>query len=392
MAVAVVAILLVAGFGVAYAAGLFNKTSDKEINLIAKVNTEGSGIYLDDKFEDADFVTIDGTKATFHAAAWGGKVFGTPGSTSIQHMMLQDIVKNMGLKFSIYRQGSLLAPDTVYYEAGITNVAAWEGKTYLDGGIIWQPVYEAIIEDTSGKHPAQGMITTDLIDPNHTCCVIGASHAYTSSHGDETVRFLMSYVKSVDWVNAALDNKTGDDYKYLVQLAVKKTGQTESVVKAALDTVKYTYGMDAGDTVDKPLNSLIATEEKLVSSYYAMSDGPLKVKLDKLGFKGPTAESDFAKKFINGSYLADALKRNGTSNPSNVEIKVGVIAGDVHQIALHLGVAKGFFTDNGITLKVSESPNGSGVVTSIQNGAADFGLMGAPPITITVINGELVKA
>ena len=34
-------------------------TEDKEINLIARVNTEGSGIYIDAKYEASDFIVVD---------------------------------------------------------------------------------------------------------------------------------------------------------------------------------------------------------------------------------------------------------------------------------------------------------------------------------------------
>ena len=53
-------------------------------------------------------------------------------------------------------------------------------------------------------------------------------------------------------------------------------------------------------------------------------------------------------------------------------------------------MAQGFFEDYGIKVNLSSAVNGPGVATALQNGNAQFGLMGAPPCTITAINGELV--
>ena len=58
---------------------------EKELSLIARVNTDGSGIYLASEYDADDFITINSDKSiTFNKEMWGGKVFGTPGASTIQ--------------------------------------------------------------------------------------------------------------------------------------------------------------------------------------------------------------------------------------------------------------------------------------------------------------------
>ena len=86
-------------------------TEDKEINLIARVNTEGSGIYIDAKYEASDFIVVDSEgnplpdadgNIQYHKEFWEGKIFGTPGPTAIQHVQLRQIVESMGYTFTVY--------------------------------------------------------------------------------------------------------------------------------------------------------------------------------------------------------------------------------------------------------------------------------------------------
>ncbi|MCH3978636.1 MAG: hypothetical protein LKE35_06675, partial [Candidatus Methanomethylophilus sp.] len=80
----------------------------------------------------------------------------------------------------------------------------------------------------------------------------------------------------------------------------------------------------------------------------------------------------------------------GSYNGTSTTVTVAVISGDIHQIALQVGVAQGFFTHYGINIRQVNESNGAGVAVAMQNGSADFGFMGAPPATITCVNGQLV--
>ena len=206
-------------------------------------------------------------------------------------------------------------------------------------------------------------------------------------NSDVTVRFLAAYIESVDWVNNALQDKSSEDYAYLVDLAIQRTGITDrTVIEASLDSVIYTYGYDEelGDTQERPLASLESSIADLVQNLNLTN------RLSNQGFSSPY---EFAQRYVNDGYLSQALSyEKSTSGYSMRTVTVAVIAGDIHQIAVHLGDELGIFESYGINLNISSASNGAGVATSLQNGEADVGFVGAPPMTTTVVNGGLIPA
>lgn len=371
----------------------YNPTEeDNEIRLIGRVNTEGSGIYLKPTEFPSDYVNIDsGTGTiTFYPSAWGGKIFGTPGVTSIQHMQLQAIVVNdLNLKFELYVTGMTLHNDTVYYLPSITNANLFTqtilNEPNLVGGILWEPQFSKLIEESGCK---KMMLTSDF-EPGHTCCVIGASHEFITANPDTTVRFLAAYIKSVDAVNYALQNPSSQEYSNLLAIGMERTGiSDQAVIESSLQTVTFVYGNSSPeDTAKTPLNSLENDIADLVDSFYGLG-GTLKVSLKSLGF---SSSSEFAESFVDDGYLSQAMEF--VPNPSGYSKKtvtISYIAGDIHTcLAMFYGQELGIFEQYGIELDADGAANGAGVATSLQNGEADFGFMGAPPITIAVINGSL---
>lgn len=380
------------------------EAEDNEINLVARVNTEGSGIYLDAQYRPGDFIELndDGTPARdengeiiYKVDAWRGKIFGDPGTTSIQHIQMQDIVVNhLGLRFLPYTVGTQLSQDAVYYQANITNAAAFESESnsHLAGGILWEPQVQAILHSTVRESVL--MMTTNEFDPGHTCCVIGASHEFITNNPDTTVRFLAAYIEAVDWVNDAKADKSSDEYALLLDIAADKTGITDrQVLENALELVTYTYGgTGEGDTPEAPLTSLEDSIADLTEDLYGLSDSPLMRTLKSMGF---SSYHEFAQRYVNDGYLAQAMELEiPESGFSDTSVTVAVIAGDIHQIAIHVGMDErvGIFDKYGVNVHVSSASNGGGVATSLQNGEADFGFVGAPPMTITTINGQLSKS
>ena len=129
IAVAVVAVLVVAAVGCFL---VINKDSDDSTitaSAIARVNTDGSGLYLKAQYNPADFYTVTNGQYVFNADAWGGKVFGTPGSSSIQHVQLKEIATSMGLKFTKYTEGMEKNKDTLYFSDTIANADAAINKS-----------------------------------------------------------------------------------------------------------------------------------------------------------------------------------------------------------------------------------------------------------------------
>jgi len=151
--------------------------------------------------------------------------------------------------------------------------------------------------------------------------------------------------------------------------------------------VKYTYGNDKVG-VDSDATPLVSLRESIAT--FAKNAG-FSTPIESLGYSGDNAYGQFSDTFVNDTYLSEALafEYDSTAKYEYTRITVAAISGDIHQIALHYGMSNGIFTKYGIGVAVITSPNGAGVVTSLQNGAASIGFMGAPPITSTSINSKL---
>ena len=149
------------------------------------------------------------------------------------------------------------------------------------------------------------------------------------------------------------------------------------ITKKALENITYLYADDAQGDLDN-LESDIA---QLVKN------------LGDIGvFKKSVSNPElFAEEFVTQTYIKKAIDEDYTSG-GNASIKVAVITGDIHQIAIHWGIHKGFFSDLGVTIDVVGSTNGAGVATALVNGEATFGFLGAPPATITTINSGYITA
>ncbi|MBS7382792.1 MAG: hypothetical protein KIG18_03615 [Candidatus Methanomethylophilaceae archaeon] len=408
-AIIVVAILVVAGMAAVIAMnnGEKEQSSKNYINVVGRINTDGSGIYLKEGEKASDYIETVDVKPTsgekyievgdkfivFKAENWGGKLFGTPGTSTIQHVQLQTLVENvMGLKFKAYAIGSSMSKDTVYFDA-VKSFAAYKEKTTgaqplpITGAIIWEAQYSLALENK-----CVGLEITNNIFPGHTCCVIAGNTSFMESNSDSTVKFLVAYLEILDKMVKAIEDPTSEDYKKLVEVATNKVSMpsgtsTETKIKVienALNIVKFgAHDENANDPlVDlrKDIATLAVDLKKL---------GSIKKSYSDLGFE---SADDFAKKFVDGTYMKKAMEKDYKDDGSKVKIKLSVIAGDMHQIAIHYGVDIGIFDKYGIDIVISSQDNGPAVATALQAGEADLGLLGAPPITITVMNSSLVTA
>ncbi len=353
---------------------------EKAVSLVSRVNTDGSGIYIATKYNADDFVTIDGDNIEYHKEMWGGKVFGTPGASTIQHVQLMDLVQNtFGMKFEKYSE-SKLESDTVYFVDNINNYStAINNRSILDGGILWEPQYHYILSSDYFK----GMATTNELFPGHTCCVIAGYENYLKNHSDETVRFLAAYIKAVDYINEAKDDPTGTKYANLVAICKENIhGLTEEVIKEALEGVVYAYSDNAGTAdLDKLINDIGTLSKDLTDL------GGIKAKLRDLGF---VSYDDLASAFVDNSYLQQALTATGYSG-NKASITVAAIDGDIHQIAVQVAKNNGYFEEYGLDVTIKALPNGGGVAQDLLSGQSDLGFMGAPPITSATINAKKIK-
>ena len=221
-------------------------------------------------------------------------------------------------------------------------------------------------------------LTNDYF-PDHTCCVVAANYEYLNTNGLGIEKFLAGYTDGVDFIITAMADVTSDDYKWLVDFTKSKVpGLTEKEVKAALSNITYLYG----DDIDGSLTMLSDDIEDLIEG------------LDDVGALTKTVDpEDFVESYVDSSYLIAANEnKEALKGGSGNNVTVAVISGDIHQIAIHVAIEKKFFDDYGTKVTISNTTNGAGVATSLINGDAHIGFLGAPPATINMINGGYITS
>jgi len=137
------------------------KSTGASLNIIGRVNSEGSGILLKPGENASDYITVTDTEPAagakfiknpttnkyyvFNVDTWGGKIFATPGAATIQHVQLSQLADLMGLKFQSYTSGMSTSSDTLYYVAGISSFANLQNTRLVSpeivGFIIWEAQY-----------------------------------------------------------------------------------------------------------------------------------------------------------------------------------------------------------------------------------------------------------
>ena len=389
IAIAVVAVVAVAG-----TATFFLLNNDKDsvdydgsaFNVISRVNSEGSGLYIKKSVANTDgpvpvrisnstpFFGDGFTLSESNKAAWGGLILGDPGVSSIQHTQLASIAKSVGLKFVQYTtEVGSLQDDTLYYVTNLANYGAITGSTDIQGGIIWEPQFQRVVQEDASYTTLA--LTNDLFD-GHTCCIIAANHNWLKNNSGDAVKFLAGYIKAVNYIVDAKRNG-GEAYTDVINIAKSSTtGLDDEEVAAALANIDYLYA----DSSDGSLEQLTKDIENLAGS------------LKDIGAitKDYGSGSAFAKAFVDDTYIKDAVagkaSKEGTSS-----VKVAVIGGDIHQLAIHVAIAKEYFKEYGLTVNLSTGSNGGDIATLLDSKDVDIGFLGAPPATIKTINGEHIK-
>lgn len=379
IAVAVVVVLIVAAVGI-YAVVNHEDDEKKTVSAIARVNTEGSGIYLKSTYDVNDFYTKDTSgNIKLTKEAWDGKVFGTPGTSSIQHVQLTQLVNEMGLNFKAYdgtkTSGNVYYVDTVKdYDAAINKMAS-----LLDGGIIWQPQYAKIADDSQYQ---EFLLTNDLF-PGHTCCVIAGYESFMTSNPEVTVAFLAGYTDAVKYIQKALDNKDSEEYQKLLEICVKYTsGLDKDQIEAALATITYTFADDSAGSLSKLAKDIGDLEVDLKNLESISKD------ITSLGFKDST---EFGNAFVDDSYMKKALAGD-VQKAENKTVTVAAINGDIHQIGLRVAQDLGYFENYGLNVVYKGLSNGGDVAKDLFSGNSDFGFLGAPPLTSYAVNNSQIHA
>ena len=381
-AIGVVACLLMAS-------GLYLSTTDRDlesVSVLARVNDEGSGIFIRASFEfDLDINISDN---------WGGLTFMTPGPSSIQHMILNDIVTSLHLSF--VQQGPSVDSDKVYWTQvppGLM-VDTMLTDSSIAGGISWEPHF-AIALAYGGGNVFKKVATTAEYDEGHPCCVIAANNTFLNKNENAVYRFLAGYVKAVEWINNTLEtcSEGDEDWDYLIQRTINlgtpasssSTQMSKETALDALDNIKFTYEINH-DTVD------LADQYVDIIEVYKKLGIILPSVLADAGFE---TSKDFAEHLIQDQYLAEIFDGTNLKSAEDLgftggrltTIKVAYLNADIHQLALHVGSDLGFFKDHGIHVDL-KGPYGAGgdVMNALLSKHADIGFLGSPPVISSSFN------
>ena len=226
-------------------------------------------------------------------------------------------------------------------------------------------------EDKKSDYVSLGL--TNNFFPDHTCCVIATNYSYLENNSRGVEKFLAGYHDAVIFVDQAIKNPTSDDYKWLIEFSKKKVpGLSEQEVKDALSNISYLYA----DGNDGNLSTLKSDVQSLITGLKDV--GALT--------KEVTDPAKFSDNYVNDTYMKEAIQNKESLKSGTASMKVSVISGDIHQIAIHVGIEKGMFREFGVSIEISNATNGGGVATSLINGDAQIGFLGAPPATINMIN------
>lgn len=374
--VAVAAVLILAAVG---AILLIPSAKAKEITIVAQVNSEGSAIFL------KDGITIDDESADF-----GGLVLATPGISSIQHMMLMKFAKDNGYNFAhAPADRNNLDSDTIYWiEVSPINMKAALEEGEIDGGIAWEPYCSQIACDDVGwiyKWSSE-------LSPGHPCCVIAVESEFLASNHEAVVRFLAGHILATNWIIETTNDPGSENYTKMVEMASDFAHVSEETVKSSLESVRYAYEME--EEWKAALEEVVATYTELGLFANSLSD---------IGYNSPAS---FIDHLVNNTYLNEALERlegdDITSTSELIDVRVGWLNGDIHQLARLVGmnktVGEGYGFDGSIfeacginVISGDGNPyaNGGAVMDAFFAGAIDIGYLGSPPAILRTVNGAL---
>lgn len=276
----------------------------------------------------------------------------------------------------------------VYYTTMAPSLMdSWLAENQTSAYIAWEPFCSSALV----AHTGRALMWTNEIMPHHPCCVVlGWTPFIESDLGGNvtgvnmTLRFLKAHIEATEWVLDALADKHSPDYNQLVDMAVGFTLRNASVVQEAFNHVSYGYEMNASFE-----SALVQFTEMYISSNIVTN-----ATLNGLGYDDAT---EFVGDYVNQSYLAATSSIGPSStilNPDN-PIRLGYLAGDLHQIAQVVALNKTSF--GGVSLfekyglnvtRLTAFVNGPAEMLAFKAGSVDIGYLGAPPAIQKRLNDQ----
>lgn len=417
--------------------------NDGEINLVSGLEGVGTGFYYDPSaVEKGDLIVLndDGSYKTrqnsegfdvviFNPKGWEGLVFGIPSIGSIQYYQLKTIVEDY-LADKTWTDGTTADLKLVASEhpgkgevgflvtGGSASAIKEFQKTGLKIGVTWDPQFSALTYGDGAVY--SHLVTTDMIFPHVTCCVLYGNSAFIHNNPDASARLVWAAKNATDWLNAVFDDiqKNGYDpsnerHAALMEYAIKysggkASGLTQEQILNSLKYIEYAWG--DGDMYEKwdPENPLTKVKTDIANQTDTLYNvgGILKKDLKDLGFSN---SKEFADSFVYDEPLKKAIDVKKWDEGETYEIRMSAIASDIHQIPMHLANEKlpglseilgnpdlddntTLYEQAGIEISFKYVAGSNAVVTQLQSGEADFGVAAQPAVIIYDINNSLTKA
>ncbi|HIH00900.1 TPA: ABC transporter substrate-binding protein [Thermoplasmata archaeon] len=256
---------------------------------------------------------------------------------------------------------------------------AGDGVAY----IAWEPFVSSATVDGYGTI----LHWSDEIMPNHPCCVVVLSNDFASTpEGYElTLRFLKAHVEATEWMLSALDDKDSAEYQLLVNMSVAFTLRDAAVVEEAMEHVKFGWQMESAfmDALEQFTGMYVDTG--------VVEEGTVEAR----GYDNVT---DFITSYVNGSYLeeTDSVSESPTILNPEDPIRLGYLAGDIHQLAQYVaanssvfGGTMSMFEKYGLNVEAAAGApytNGGNEMDAFVAGHVDIGYLGAPPAILKKLN------
>lgn len=453
IAIVVVVVVVIAAAAVAVS----SRDSDAEsteISLISGLEGVGSGFYYKEGVIDPTELLVyndDGTLAThnvngvgeiviFKPAGWAGLTFGVPTVGSIQYYQLKTIVE-VYLNDTTYTDGTtaslkLVAGSPSGNQVGYTvtqGAAARIIESNPDIGITWEPQFSALVVDGNSTAPYAKLVTTDLLFPHATCCVLYGNAAYIEDHPDVAQKLVWAVKNATDWLNAVFDeitaynqsigseegkwviDESSEAQRTLVELTNKYTGGTSNGLTTAqilnaFNYVEYAWGDEVVNNgnvnASNPLSKIKSDIASQTDILYDIG-GLANYSLSDLGFSNST---QFAEKFVDDEPLKEVLDRTSWDTTEKTRITFSVIVNDMHQLPTHLAdealpdlaryvgnpslsSTTSLYDQAGLDVEFNGGVSGAtAVITQLNSHQAEFGVAAQPAVILYDINNQQTKA
>lgn len=264
-----------------------------------------------------------------------------------------------------------------------TTVAPKDMKAQLDAGLIEAGVgWEPYVSDALLANSADEIVWSGDIWPDHPCCTLVVKTSFLQSNPDFVARLVRADIDATVWMADAMAHPGSANHTALLNMGASLSGRSIVVVEAALQHIKYAYDItDAAkaDLVDLT-NMFVELGQTTDQTVHA---------------RGYATVTDFIDAVTDTSVVAAAMN----VQPSLVilgSIKLGCIAGDLHQLAqvvarnATLFGGQSLFQKYGVNIESATSfANSASVMDAFATGSIDAGYLGVPAAILKRLNAAI---